>query len=504
VRPGVEVASLDSGLPASTTPTAIDTAFVVTLAERGSHLTPQLITSFSAFTAATGFGAAVSNGWGYHVLERAFNRGLARAYVIRAVGPTPVYATINLAGASGTAAVVTAKSVGAWANGATGGLTVEVLSTAADGSAGSTHRSLVIRQGGVVVETTPRYLAATAAADLATWSLTSAYVTVTVGGGTQPLTAAGAANLASGTDDAGAITDTQWAAALAKFDVGLGPGQVAMPGRTTTQAHVDLLAHANTTDRVAILDAPDTSVKATLQASAVALASSPGYRRGGLFAPWVKVAGSSSTTTRLLPPSADVLGLVAAVDRTAGPGQPAAGDFGRLVDVLELTATFTDQDAQDLGAPDASGLTNPPVNLLRSIDGTLQVYGWRTLAKKDTDPNWWALSWPRIDMAIKAEGRLIANRYAFRQIDGRDQTVNAFAGELEAMLDRYYQAGSLYGSPDDDRPGTAYRVDVGAQVNTPATKAAGDLRAAIYVRMSPFGELVRITVTKLLPTQSVS
>lgn len=500
MRPGVEILSADTAPGGSVTPTDYSVAFISTIAEKGSHLIPTRITSLDGFVAA--FGNRVTNGYGYDVLDQAFREGLATAYVIRAVGPAPVFATLNLAAAtSGTALVVNAKSVGSWANGTTGGLSVIVQ----NGPSGAGYRQLVIRLNGVQVEISPEYPTATANADLAAWSASSSYVDITVGGGTGAVAVAAAANLASGADDVGNITDMQWAASLAKFGAALGPGQVCMPGRTTTQAHLDTLSHADANNRVAILDAPDSAVKATLQAAAAALtaASTSARRHGGLFSPWIKVAGGTALTTRLVPPSASVIGKLAATDRVEGPGQPPAGAFGISSVALDLTASFTDADAQDLEAPEQTGLSNPPINLLRNINGTIMLYGFRALVRKDQDPNWWALTWGRVDMAIKAMAREIADRYVFRQIDGRDQTINAFAGELESMLFEFYRAGTLYADPNDDRPGTAFRVDVGAQVNTEVSKANGELKAVLLVRMSPFAELVRITVTKVLSTQSV-
>jgi phage tail sheath protein FI len=500
MRPGVEVISREAAPPRSA-PTDPSVAFIATIAQKGSHLVAALVSSLDGFTSQ--FGDRVTNGWGYDVLDQAFREGLSRAYVIRAVGPAPVYATLNLAGTTGTLLRADAKSVGAWANGAAGGVTVEV----ANGPSGATHKQIIVRYGSpaAIVETSPEYLNATAHTDLAAWSATSSYITLTVMGGTAPLVAAAAASLAGGTDDVASITDADWETALGKFGAGLGPGQVSMPGRTTTQAHLDTLEHAAANNRVAILDAPDTALKATLTGAAAALSTAGNARRrGGMFAPWVKVAGSAAGTLRTVPPSAIVLGRIAATDRLAGAGQPAAGEYGRSTETLELVAQFSDADAQEIEAPDVGGFARGAVNLLRVINQENLIYGWRTLVDKAADPNWWALSWPRLDMAIKAQSRAIGDRFAFRQIDGRNHTINAFGGELEGMLNRFYLDGALYGDPDDDRPGTAYRVDVGDQVNTEESKAAGELKAALVVRMSPFGELVRIEVTKVLSTQSVA
>jgi hypothetical protein len=67
------------------------------------------------------------------------------------------------------------------------------------------------------------------------------------------------------------------------------------------------------------------------------------------------------------------------------------------------------------------------------------------------------------------------------------------------VLTGYYNAGSLYGETPDD----AFSVDVGESVNTPSTLAAGELRAVITMRMSPFAERVVIEIVKVSVDQSI-
>jgi phage tail sheath protein FI len=315
---------------------------------------------------------------------------------------------------------------------------------------------------------------------------------------------AAAANLASGTDDHANATDTQWVNALNLFGADLGPGQVSQVGRTTTQAHTDTIAHAYARNRFAILDGPDTAVKATLAAAPDAVDSLTGSRRGAMYAPWVNVAGSAPGTTKTVPPSAVVAGRTAVTDSLAGVNQPPAGEYGISVTGLSVTATFTDTDAQELGAPDSSSLTRGAVNLLRVRNGQVVIYGDRTVAEKTANPLHWMASNERLDMQIKAEAGVIGDSFLFRQIDGGGLTLGAWRGQLEAMLNRFYLAGSLYADATDPRAETAYYVDVGAQVNTPTTLANGELHAVLSVRMSPFAELVQIQVVKVPITQTVA
>src|SRR3954468_22586160 len=149
-RPGVEV-SVSEALPVRALPTDTSRWFFADFAERGNHLVAFGVAGPAA--AATKLGNVVP----YSQARAAMDVFGGSAYFSRVVGPAPVFASVSLTGTTGATLVVTAKSVGDWANGATGGLTVEV----ANGPSGSTTRVLIIRMtiGGVIteLERTPEY-----------------------------------------------------------------------------------------------------------------------------------------------------------------------------------------------------------------------------------------------------------------------------------------------------------------------------------------------------------
>jgi hypothetical protein len=103
-------------------------------------------------------------------------------------------------------------------------------------------------------------------------------------------------------------------------------------------------------------------------------------------------------------------------------------------------------------------------------------------------------------MAIVAQANAIAERYVFKQMDGRGVLIADFGGELSGMLVPFYEAGSLYGTTAQE----AFSVNVGAQVNTPETIANGELHAVISLRMSPFAELVVIEIVKVATTEALA
>jgi len=90
----------------------------------------------------------------------------------------------------------------------------------------------------------------------------------------------------------------------------------------------------------------------------------------------------------------------------------------------------------------------------------------------------------------------IAESFVFQEIDGKGHIFSALNGALSGQCQAYWTRKSIYG----DSPANAFSVNVGPQVNTPATIAAGQINAAVNLRMSPFGELVTVNVTKYAVT----
>jgi hypothetical protein len=91
--------------------------------------------------------------------------------------------------------------------------------------------------------------------------------------------AATSLNTTAGTDGS-AVADADWQGALDRIVPDLGPGQIAAPGRTTSAGQLQVLDHAQTHNRFALLDLADTSSDATLIAAAQALYAAPNKGAG--------------------------------------------------------------------------------------------------------------------------------------------------------------------------------------------------------------------------------
>ena len=477
-RPGTEIIIRETP-PVRSAPTDTGVWHVIGITEKGPT-EPQHVQSMADYVRI--FGSRVSYGMLYDALDSFFHEGGREAYVSRVVGPTPVnsFVVLNDAGAAPSLRVE-ALGPGAWGN----DLNVQIV-------AGTTVGSFIVVVSHDTLgelERSPELVDKPAALG---WAQYSDYIRLTDLASLNDPAAGAAQSLASGADDRANIVDAQWQTALDKLTTDLGPGQVSAPGRTTAAAHAQLLAHAVTNNRSAILDPPNTATAATLLAAAAA--DRGNGRHGAMFAPWLNVPGLTGGTVRTVPPSGVVAGIIARNDaRTGNPNVPAAGQNGQSQYTLSLSvAAWTDAQRESLN--------DMGVNVIRMMYGGARVYGWRSLADPGSLPAWANFGNSRLFMAISAEANNIAERYVLSEIDGRGATIGAFQGDLTAMLVRYYNEGALYGPT----PTSAFIVDVGPTVNPPAKLAQGELRAVIGLRMSPFAEMVILELVKVAITEAVA
>lgn len=284
-----------------------------------------------------------------------------------------------------------------------------------------------------------------------------------------------------------APTQVELEVGLAKLSSDFGPGQVMVPGIATTPARAALLGHANTTGRTVLLDVLENETAASITTILTAIAASPGAKTAGLFPGWPKmplVGGG----TRNVPGSVIAAGLAARGDAIVGHANHApAGDQGRgagfVTDATGISIGYTDAELDSIH--DAGG------SVFRSIRGQVQLYGWESVS---SDVRFDQLNIGRMTMQLGVGIRAGAEAFLFRPIDGRGQLFAELEGFLRGYLGPLYAANALYGATADD----AFDVDV-ASANTPATIAAGEVRADVAVRLTPHAEKVTISVVTESP-----
>lgn len=477
-RPGTTVSLRETPSPVSL-PTDTGVAFIAGLSDTGP-LTAKLIHSLNEFV--TIFGTRQSYAYLYDAVECFFREGGASCYISRVVGPSATYGAHNLVdGSAATSLVVTAIGPGAWS------ANYKVAVVAGVGS--GTYKVQITTSGGTVLEDSGDLLTQLAAQQ---WSQNSQYVRITIGGSaSNPVVAAGAA-LSAGTDDRGSIVDASWLLALNMFTSDLGPGQVLAPGRTSTAGQQQLITHAESNNRVALIDLTDTPTEATLESATSALTAS---RVAAPYTPWliVPAAAGSPGASRTVPPSASVAGVIARNDPGLGPNRPSAGAAGVLRFATGLSQpAFTDTQRANLN-------TNS-VNVIRNIYQSIRIYGWRSNADPVNDSNWVDFANGRLNMALFAELNVVGENFVFDEIDGQDgETIGNFHSALADVMMRHYNKREFFGTTAD----AAFSVNTDSSVNTLQTISQNELHGVCSYKASAMAEWVDIEVVKAQLTDSL-
>lgn len=480
LRPGKKI-NLITSPPSRTAPSDTGVFFAIGMSEKGDPTAPVRIRNMTDYF--TYLGQRVTYGVLYDVLETYFREGGNDAWVQRVVGPAPVIAAKTLN--DGSAAVVlnvTAENAGAWGN----QLRVAVIAGVVSGV------QLVITDlaTGTVLDQSPDL---NSKADAIAWGTVSTYVKVIdPGTGTWPPVVVAAATMTgAATGDELNATETQWTTALGLLPVSLGPGQIAMPGRTTATAYLNLAQHAKDNNRFAILDSVDTATVATITAANAAVRAGTNGKYAGMFGPWVTIPGLVPNTFRTVPPSALVAGLIARSDALYDPDTAPAGLNGQALFCLNVDFTYTDLQRDTLNT---AGF-----NTIRAMLGGLRLYGVRTLTDPVLDPLWFQFPGTRLYMAVVAVAGNILENHMFNKIDGKGKEFASLNGDISGALVPFFTSGALFGAT----PAEAFSVNTGPAVNTPATIAVGEIHAQVSIRISPNGELVVLDIARVPTSQNL-
>lgn len=282
--------------------------------------------------------------------------------------------------------------------------------------------------------------------------------------------------------DASAVTQTEWATALAKLTADLGPGQVCIPGVATAAAYAALLAHGDATGRTVLLDAVSVPTASALATTAAGLAASAGATRAAFITPWVTVPASGGTT-RDVPGSLIAAGLAARGDARVGHANQAPaglhdGGAGVSARGTAVTKVFLDSEVD--------ALYDAGVDTIRMVLGRPTLMGWDALT---TDAVFHQLNAGRTAMQLVDGITAVCSQFEFRQIDGRGHLYAELEGALRGYLQPLWQADALYGATATD----AFDVEV-ASVNNPTTAAAGELHASVAAALTQHAEKVIIDV----------
>jgi hypothetical protein len=329
---------------------------------------------------------------------------------------------------------------------------------------------------------------------------TSNYVTFaqsTGSGNTTNQPAALTSTALSGGANPDDISSASYVTALAQFPSSLGPGTVAVPSQTNSTVWTGLLAHASANNRFAALDTADGTTSASVVTSVGSIGTTTTASYGIFTQGSLTIPGITPGTTRTVAGSAAVAALRAQVAATPSQNTAPCGTGWGLSYPLSFT-TFFGPGGQWLQS-DVNTMEAGGINCFANFYGTLCLYGFVTPVPQTTDSVYWQASASCERLALVNDGNAAVAPFLFDTIDGAGNTITAFTAALKAVLQNHWASGALYG----DTAADAGIVNVGPPINTPTTAALGQLNANCQVRISPYSDLVDVTITTVPLTAAV-
>jgi len=254
---------------------------------------------------------------------------------------------------------------------------------------------------------------------------------------------------------------------------------VAVPGAVTATQHEKLIAHcAKMKDRVAVLDGalPDTLDVAKIRPVGRSAAAS----YAALYYPWITVYDPVTNALADVPPSGHVAGIYARTDATRGVFKAPANEaiLGALGVSRMLSPSHQDQ------------LNPEGINAIRSFNGTITVWGARTMADQNA-----------------AEFRYLSTRRFFNFLresimEGTSWVV--FEPNSQALWQRItrnvgdfllgqWRSGALFG----DTPAQAYYVRCDATTNPADVRELGQVVTEVGVAIVKPAEFVIFRIEQL-------
>lgn len=278
---------------------------------------------------------------------------------------------------------------------------------------------------------------------------------------------------------------------LALLPADLGPGQVVAPPAVTATVIEAIATWAFATNRVYLANGPSGAADSAMVTLATAIVDSGDGRNTGLWADTAVIPGAGETT-RTVPWSVVVAGLIARNDLRPGGGNPNLAAAG--VNVLPQYAVGVSDERTDA---ERETLNDAQVNTAKTVAGQLRNYGYRTLADLDALPQWWDLGGARTLMDLRAHIRSAGEDAVFGQIDGRASVEDRVNGIATSRCLTLLEKGALFAGNDErGNPVEPFTVDTSRAINPLSQVAQGLVKLRVGLRTSPYLEHLEATLVK--------
>jgi phage tail sheath protein FI len=264
--------------------------------------------------------------------------------------------------------------------------------------------------------------------------------------------------------------------ALAKFAAIDEIALVAVPGATDAAIQQEVIDHCvNAGDRFAILDGQITT---TLTPAAIQ-GSVGDSDYAALYFPRIEVFDPVSGGRDFVPPSGHMAGIYARVDSLRGVHKAPANEVVRGALGLEARLSKADQD----------GLNPDGINVIRDLNGNINVWGARTLGG-DANGEWKYINVRRLFLFLRES---IDEGTQWVVFEPNTSSLWAkIVRNVTAFLTNVWRSGALFGAT----PQEAFYVRCDADTNPPDVRDLGQVVTEIGVAVVKPAEFVIFRISQ--------
>ncbi len=255
---------------------------------------------------------------------------------------------------------------------------------------------------------------------------------------------------------------------------------LAAPGITDAKIQEKIISHCEKLeDRFAILDGQP----AVSQYTVDAIKGSPPVRDSNyaaMYFPWIDVGDTNEQAEPIyMPPSGHIAGVYARVDTQRGVHKAPANEVIR--GALGVSARLSREHQ--------AGLNPAGINVIRDFDGTITIWGARTLGG-DANGEWKYLSVRRLFLFLRES---IDEGIQWAVFEPNDPSLWArITRNVTAFLTSVWRAGALFGAT----PQQAFYVKCDAETNPPEVRDLGQVVTEVGVAVVRPAEFVIFRISQ--------
>jgi phage tail sheath protein FI len=197
-----------------------------------------------------------------------------------------------------------------------------------------------------------------------------------------------------------------------------------------------------------------------------------------MYWPWIDVFDPATNATILVPPSAHVAGVYARVDANRGVHKAPANEA-----IMGATGVGV-----RIGRSDQAGLNPDGINAIRQFDGTVKVYGAKTLELDDKE--WQYVPVRRLFLFLRDSINAGTQWVVFEP--NTPALWAQITRSVTAFLTMVWRSGALFGAT----PAEAFYVHCDESTNPPELRDLGQVVTEIGVKIVDPAEFVVFRISQ--------